>query len=127
MAHDLNFPIEIVVCPIVREPDGLAMSSRNAYLNPDQRRAATVLYRALKAAETAHDAGRRHAETLRRLMEEAIAGEPLARLQYASCADPDTLQELEGPVDRALLSLAVFIGDTRLIDNMIVASKTEVP
>ncbi len=119
MVRDLNFPIEMVVCPTVREPDGLAMSSRNTYLNPEERRAATVLYRALQAAQAAYDAGERDAETLRQRMREVLAQEPLARVQYVSCADPDTLQELHGPVTRALLSLAVFIGNTRLIDNVL--------
>lgn len=121
MARDLNFNLEIVVCPTVREPDGLAMSSRNAYLNAGERQAATVLYRALTAAQAAFAAGERHTRRLRQLMAETIQGEPLARLQYISCAHPDTLQELEGTVsDRALLSMAVYIGKTRLIDNVLV-------
>ena len=119
MTRDLNWPIEIVVCPIVRETDGLALSSRNAYLDPQQRRAATVLYRALSAAQAAFDAGERDAEQLRRIVRETLAGEPLARLQYVSCAHPDTLQELERFTGRALLSMAVFVGRTRLIDNMV--------
>ncbi len=119
MTRDLNLPIGIVVCPIVREPDGLAMSSRNTYLNLDERRAATVLYRALQAAKAAFEDGERDAEALRRIMRETIQTEPLARLQYVSCADPETLAELQGPVERALLSMAVFVGQTRLIDNML--------
>ncbi|NPA27118.1 MAG: pantoate--beta-alanine ligase [Chloroflexi bacterium] len=119
MVRDLNLPVEIVVCPTVREPDGLAMSSRNTYLNPEERRAATVLYRALQAAKQAYDAGERDAERLRAIMREVLAQEPLARVQYVSCADPDTLRELEGPVERALLSMAVFVGSTRLIDNLL--------
>ena len=119
MTRDLNWPIEIVVCPIVRETDGLALSSRNAYLDPQQRRAATVLYRALSAARAAFDAGERDAEQLRRIVRETLAGEPLARLQYVSCSHPDTLQELERFTGRALLSMAVFVGRTRLIDNMV--------
>lgn len=120
MVRDLNFPIEVVVCPIIRETDGLAMSSRNKYLNPAERKAARVLYRALSAAQKAFKAGERDAGTLRRIISETINHEPLARLQYVSCAHPDSLQELEGPVKRALCSMAVFIGDTRLIDNLIV-------
>ncbi len=119
MTRDLNFPVEIVVCPIVREPDGLAMSSRNAYLNAEQRAAAPVLFRALSAAATAFAAGERDAEALRLLMAGIIDAEPLARHQYVSCADPVTLQELDGPIQRALLSMAVFIGKTRLIDNLV--------
>jgi pantoate--beta-alanine ligase len=118
MARDLSFPIDIVVCPTVREPDGLAMSSRNAYLDPQERRAATVLYRALQAASAAFESGVRDAEYLRCILTEVIASEPLARLQYASCAHPDTLQELNTIADGALLSLAVFVGQTRLIDNV---------
>ncbi|MCO5245158.1 MAG: pantoate--beta-alanine ligase [Anaerolineae bacterium] len=118
MSRDLSFPVDVVICPTVREPDGLAMSSRNAYLHGDERAAATVLYRALTAASTAFKAGSRDAETLRQIMAATIDAEPLARRQYVSCADPLTLHELEGPVDSALLSMAVFVGRTRLIDNL---------
>jgi pantoate--beta-alanine ligase len=120
MAQDLNFPLEVVVCPTVREPDGLALSSRNAYLNPNERRAAPVLFRALSAAAEAFEAGEREADRLRQRMERTLAGEPLARPQYVSVADPETLAELSGPVERALLSMAVHIGATRLIDNLLV-------
>lgn len=119
MVQDLAFPIEVVVCPTVREADGLAMSSRNAYLNPDERRAATVLYRALSAAAEAFQAGQREADALRAAMERTLAAEPLARPQYVSLADPDSLEELSGPVERGLLSLAVYVGPTRLIDNLL--------
>jgi len=95
------------------------MSSRNTYLNPDERRAATVLNRALTAANQAFDAGQRNADDLRAIMVSTIEAEPLAKLQYVSCADPETLQEIEGPVTRALLSMAVFVGKTRLIDNRV--------
>lgn len=123
MTRDLNFPIEIVVCPIVREADGLAMSSRNTYLNPEQRQAATVLQRALSAARAAFARDERDAGRLRRILSETIASEPLARLQYVSCAHPDTLQELTVVTDRALLSLAVFVGQTRLIDNFVLGKE----
>jgi pantoate--beta-alanine ligase len=119
MTKDLNFPIEIVVCPIVREPDGLAMSSRNVYLDANQRNAATVLYRSLSAAKEEYDKGERDAEKLRRKMKEVIESEPLAQLQYVSCADYDTLQELEKVTGKTLLSMAVFFGKTRLIDNFV--------
>lgn len=119
MSLDLNFPVEIEICPTVREADGLAMSSRNAYLNPQERQAATVLFRALSAAKTAFEHGDKDAGHLRALVEFTIAAEPLARLQYVSCADFDSLEELEQIRGRALLSLAVFVGDTRLIDNFI--------
>ena len=119
MARDLSFPVEVVICPIVREPDGLALSSRNTYLHDDERVAATVLYRALTAARDAFDLGSRDAETLRGIMAGVIDAETLARRQYVSCADPITLRELDGPVERALLSMAVFVGKTRLIDNLL--------
>lgn len=119
MVRDLNFPLEVVVCPIVRETDGLAMSSRNSYLNPEQRQAATVLYRALNAAKDAYENGERSAESLRTLMRETIATEALAKAEYVSCADYDTLEELETVTGKALLSMAVFVGKTRLIDNIV--------
>lgn len=119
MVRDLSYPLEIVVCPIVREPDGLAMSSRNVYLDPDQRRAATVLYRSLSAAKKAYENGERNADTLRQVMKDVLAAEPLAEMQYVSCADYDTLEELTEVKRKALLSMAVFIGKTRLIDNFV--------
>jgi pantoate--beta-alanine ligase len=119
MARDLDFPIESVVCPTVHEADGLAMASRNTYLNPDERKAATVLYRALSVAKTAYEKGERDAETLRRIMRQMIASEPLAQMQYVSCADYYTLEELETITGKTLLSLAVFFGKTRLIDNLL--------
>jgi len=120
MVRDLNFKLEVVICPIVREADGLAMSSRNVYLNAAERQAATVLYRALTAARTAYLAGEREAEKLREIMETTIGAEPLARPQYVSCADFDTLKELAGEITgRTLLSMAVYVGNTRLIDNII--------
>jgi pantoate--beta-alanine ligase len=120
LTADLDFPTEIVVCPTVREPDGLAMSSRNTYLDPDERRAATVLYRALEAGRRAYAAGERDADRLRQILQTVLAEEPRAEVQYVSAADPNTLQELHGPAESALLSLAVFIGKTRLIDNVVV-------
>lgn len=119
MTRDLNFPVEIVVCPTVRESDGLAMSSRNVYLDPAQRKAAPVLYRALTAAKAAYDKGERDAETLRQVMKDTLAGEPLAQMQYVSCADYETLQELTRVAGKALLSMAVLFGKTRLIDNIV--------
>ena len=119
MTRDLNFPVEVVVCPIVREPDGLAMSSRNIYLDHEQRKAATVLSRALQTAKEAYEKGERNAEKIRRKMREVLATEPLANVQYVSCADYDTLEELDTVTGKALLSMAVFIGKTRLIDNIV--------
>jgi pantoate--beta-alanine ligase len=122
MTRDMNFPIEIVVCPTVREADGLAMSSRNTYLNPAERQAATVLYRALNAAKEAYDSGERKADTLRKLASGIVASEALAKLQYVSCADYDSLDELENVAGKALISMAVFMGKTRLIDNIVLGN-----
>jgi pantoate--beta-alanine ligase len=119
MALDLNFPLEIVIGPTQREADGLALSSRNKYLNAAERQAATVLHRALRAAQAAFAAGERSGGRLRTLMQAEIEAEPLARLQYVSCADPLTLQELDLITNGALLSMAVFVGKTRLIDNLV--------
>lgn len=121
MAQDLNFPLEIVVGPTLREPDGLAMSSRNVYLNPQERRAALVLYNALNAAKTLWDKGERRGSVLRDAMSRILAAEPLAHPDYVSVADPVSLQELDdaGLASAALASLAVRIGSTRLIDNFL--------
>ena len=119
MARDLSYPIEIMVCPIVREPDGLAMSSRNVYLDPEQRKAATVLYRSLSAAKDAYENGERSAEKLRQIIKGVLARQPRAEVQYVSCADYDTLEELKTVTGRTLLSMAVLVGKTRLIDNIV--------
>ncbi len=119
MVRDLNFNLEMIICPIVREADGLAMSSRNAYLNPAERAAATVLYRGLTAVQTSYQQGERDAQKLRQQLTATITAEPLARLDYVSIADRHTLQELDHIQDGALVSLAVFFGKTRLIDNLI--------
>ena len=120
MTKDLDFPIQIVVCPTLREVDGLAMSSRNTYLSAEERQAATVLYRALSAAKSAYRSGERDAETLRHIMREIVNIESLARMQYVSCADFDTLEELDTVTGKTLLSMAVFLGKTRLIDNFVI-------
>ena len=119
MAEDLRYPLKVIVCPTVREADGLAMSSRNSYLSSEERMVAGVLHRALSSAADDYDAGEREAEILRTDMLEMLASEPLARTQYVSVADPETLEELHGKISNALLSMAVFFGDTRLIDNII--------
>ncbi len=116
---DLNFDIELVVAPTVREPDGLAMSSRNTYLSPAERRAAPVLRRALDLAESLWEDGERSAEEIRSRMTDLLRAEPLARVDYVSVADPSTLEELKTIGPRALVSLAVRIGNTRLIDNTV--------
>jgi pantoate--beta-alanine ligase len=118
MSRDLDFPINVVVCTTMREPDGLAMSSRNVYLSSDERQAAVILSIGLFRARSAFEGGERDAKQLRKVVLDTLATEPLIKVQYVSCAHPDTLQELEGPVDQALVSLAVTIGKTRLIDNI---------
>ncbi|MDX1614458.1 MAG: pantoate--beta-alanine ligase [Candidatus Promineifilaceae bacterium] len=117
---DLNFSVKLMVCPIVRDPDGLALSSRNARLTPNQRRAAPVLYQALSAAATRIKQGEDDAARIRRQMQRRIEGERLARIDYVSVADPDSLTEIDSIEDRALLSLAVYFGEIRLIDNMVI-------
>ena len=119
MVRDLNMPVEIVTQPIVRERDGLAMSGRNTYLNPAERQAALVLSKSLKAAKSAYEKGQNSADILRSIMEEIINAEPLARLEYVSCADYDSLTELNFVNKKALLSMAVYVGKTRLIDNIV--------
>ena len=119
LAQDLDFQVEIVVCPTVREPDGLAMSSRNAYLSAEERRVATVLYRALSAARSQYDAGERDADVLRATMLSTVSAEPLARVDYVSAAERDTLNELDRVQEGTLLLLVVHIGRVRLIDNFV--------
>jgi pantoate--beta-alanine ligase len=119
MARDLDLAPEIVVCPIVREADGLALSSRNVYLSPEERRAAPVLARALDAAAAAWGAGERRGDALKRVVSTVLAAEPLARPDYVSAADPETLLEAEGAAERLLVSTAVRFGATRLLDNVV--------
>jgi pantoate--beta-alanine ligase len=124
MARDLAIGTEVVTCPTIREPDGLALSSRNVHLTPEERAAAPVLRRALVAARDAWRAGERDAERLRDKMFETLATEPLVDVEYVSIADGMTLEELT-TVDRpALASLAVRFGSTRLIDNEILDAST---
>ena len=120
MAADLDLPCGIVGAPTVREADGLALSSRNVHLTPEQRKQAPGLHRALRLAEAAYGGGERDAEHLRAAMRGVLAGAPLGRVEYVSIADPTTLAELDevGPAG-ALASLAVRFGDTRLIDNLV--------
>lgn len=122
MVRDLDMSLDVVVCPTVRETDGLAMSSRNAYLKPAERQAATVLYRALCAAEARYADGERGAAALRETVRAVLATAPHDAVDYVSVADPETLAELDrvGPLG-ALLSLAVRFGGTRLIDNIALA------
>jgi pantoate--beta-alanine ligase len=117
MALDLALPTEVVPCPTVREPDGLARSSRNARLSPAGRAAAPVLHRALEAAIEQHRTGERNAQALLAVMREIVSGEPLAELDYVSVADPETLVERDTADGPVLLSLAARIEGVRLIDN----------
>jgi pantoate--beta-alanine ligase len=117
MAADLGIATEIVACPIVREADGLALSSRNVRLTTEERAAATVLRRALLAARSAYEAGERDGVALRATMGGVLAAEPLAAPEYVSCSDPATLRELDRIDGPALLSMAVRFGSVRLIDN----------
>ncbi|MBI4247141.1 MAG: pantoate--beta-alanine ligase [Candidatus Rokubacteria bacterium] len=123
LARDLNVPATIVPCPTIREPDGLALSSRNAYLDPAQRRAATVLWRALTAARAACERGERDPKALTALVERALAAEPLARIDYVGVMDPLSLEPLTaiGP-SGAVCCVAVAIGRVRLIDNLVLAA-----
>jgi pantoate--beta-alanine ligase len=117
MALDLAIATEVIACPTVREADGLALSSRNVHLSPEERAAAPILHRALVAARDRWGAGERSADALRGVMLETLAAEPLASVDYVSVADATTLAELDRVDSAALLSLAVRFGDTRLIDN----------
>jgi pantoate--beta-alanine ligase len=120
MARDLNLDTEIVVCPIVREADGLAMSSRNAYLQGEDRRAATILYLALRAAENEVASGVRDSLELQRAMNKVLASEPRARVDYAEIVDAETFEPVVRVTRRSYAVLAVYIGKTRLIDNMLI-------
>jgi pantoate--beta-alanine ligase len=117
MVRDLLLDVDVVGAPIVREADGLAMSSRNRHLDADQRIAARCLAAALEAAEERLGAGERHAASLLAATTDAITREPLARVEYAALVDPDTLQNISTVDERALVALAVWVGSTRLIDN----------
>ena len=118
MIADLNMNLEVVTVPTVRESDGLAMSSRNVYLNPEERAAAIVLYKALTTAQQHFERGEKDAGHLRQIMTSLIQKEPLAQIDYVSIANPDTLTELRKIKGRSLASLAVRIGKTKLIDNV---------
>jgi len=119
MVRDLNFPVEIVACPIVREPDGLAMSSRNAYLDPQQRKQALVLHRALLRVQKSWETGEREAEKLLAVGRDELDREGSVRLDYLEIVDPDSLDSVESVTQGALVAVAAFIGTTRLIDNVL--------
>jgi pantoate--beta-alanine ligase len=124
MIRDLDIPVEVVVMPIVREPDGLACASRNRNLSPEERRTASVLYRALKIAETIFDEGERNGGRIIKAMRKEIDQEPLARIDYLAITDAEHLDVIDDLTDQnALVSVAVYIGGTRLIDNVILNDK----
>lgn len=128
MVRDLNLPVEIVVCPIVRESDGLAMSSRNAYLDPQQRKQALVLHRSLQRVEELANAGERNASALiaaaRQVFAEENSEENSVRLDYFEIVDPDTLDPVDNISAGALVAVAAYVGTTRLIDNILLEKKT---
>ncbi len=119
LVHDLNFPVQIVVCPIVREPDGLALSSRNIYLNPEERKSALALSRSMSAIQARFESGERDARRLVATGKEAINEESLVRLDYLEIVDPDTLEPVAEITRPALAAVAAFVGSTRLIDNVL--------
>lgn len=123
MVRELNFPVEIVVCPIVRESDGLAMSSRNMYLSPSERKQGTVLYRSLQRVQALFASGERDAARLIAAGKEVIAGEPGVRLDYFEVVNADTLESVANADAGSLVAVAAHVGNTRLIDNVLLGSK----
>jgi pantoate--beta-alanine ligase len=119
MVRDLNLPVEVIVSPIVREPDGLAMSSRNAYLNPQERKSALILHRALTEVETRFDQGERNVATLIEAGRRVLSQEPTVRLDYFEIVDPTTLDPIQKLTSSVLVAIAAFVGNTRLIDNIL--------
>ncbi len=118
MVRDLSFDVEIVPCPIIREEDGLAKSSRNTYLSVEERKAALVLSRSLKLAKDALDNGERNADKLKEIMTNEINKEPLAKIDYVEVVDGEDLTSISGTIEHNILvPMAVYIGKTRLIDN----------
>ena len=127
MVRDLHFNTEIVVCPIVREADGLAMSSRNAYLSPEERKRATVIYRSLRSVEILAGHGERNAARLAAAARQVMSEEPSIRIDYYEVVDPDTLEPVADIANGALVAAAAYIGPTRLIDNVLLSAKREAP
>jgi pantoate--beta-alanine ligase len=119
MVRDLNLRVEVVVCPIVREPDGLAMSSRNAYLNSHERKSALVLHRSLTEVENRFNQGERNAANLINSARQVLVQEPTVRLDYFEIVDPATLDPIEKLIRPALVAIAAVVGNTRLIDNIL--------
>jgi len=124
MVRDLDIPVEIAVCPIVREADGLAMSSRNTYLDLQQRKAALVLYRSLQKVKREFESGESNAAKLAEQGRKLFAQEPSVRLDYLEIVDPDNLEALDNVESSALVAVAAFLGATRLIDNFILLRKS---
>jgi len=120
MVRDLNLPVEIVACPIVREADGLALSSRNIYLDEQQRKQALVLHRSLQRAKDMAGAGERNAARLEAVGRAEIADEPCVRLDYFAIVDPCTLDQVEEASEGTLIAVAAYVGNTRLIDNILI-------
>ena len=118
--RDLNFPVEIVACPIVREEDGLAKSSRNTYLNPQERQAALILSKSLKLGKAAIEQGERNAQRIIDIIRQNLQTEPLARIDYVEVVDFENIQRVETIQGETLVAIAVYIGKTRLIDNFII-------
>ncbi len=123
MVRDLNFPVKIITCPIVREPDGLAMSSRNRYLRPEERRAALALFRSLRHARMLYEHGQRDTRLLYEEMKKVFKSEPLVHLDYIELVDPHNLEPVEKVSAGTLIAVAAFIGKTRLIDNWSVGAE----
>lgn len=119
MVEDLNIPVKIIASPIVRDKDGLALSSRNVYLSDDERHAALILNKSLKEAEKILKSGERNAENIISRVKNILESEPLCKIQYVSCVHPDTLEDLMAINDKALIAIACYIGNTRLIDNLL--------
>jgi pantoate--beta-alanine ligase len=120
MVRDLNFPVQIVVCPIVREPDGLAMSSRNAYLSPEQRKQALILHRSLMKVQKLIEQGENSAEKLLAAGRAEFAADPSVRLDYFEVVNPETLDPIKDIGEGALIAVAAYVGSTRLIDNLLI-------
>jgi len=121
LVRDLSFDVEVVVCPIVREPDGLALSSRNVYLTPEQRKQATVLYRSLMRVQNLADQGERDAGPLAEVGRQVMSEIPSVRLDYFEIVAPDTLDPVSDISGGALIAVAAYVGETRLIDNILVS------
>jgi pantoate--beta-alanine ligase len=122
LVRELNFDIDIIVCPIVREPDGLAMSSRNSYLNQDERKAAIILYKALRHGEELINKGVKDVSYLKEEIRSVLSSEPLAKIEYVEIVDPESLEDIKEMKTQGVICIAVRIGTTRLIDNLIVSA-----